>query len=589
MTLAVQGGEMRKNRLNILIGGEAGQGVISSSLTLAKVFTRGGLHAFVLNEYPNTVKGLHNWCSICIDRKPLSSQRAAIDLLIALNRDTILQHRAELSAARALVYDPADCDPSSLLPEAGSLRLYPLPMSELVKSRGGGMQMRNSAAIGATLALVDYDFSILGELLEELFRAKGAGVARENIDLARAGYDYARRRFKGGTGIVMRKQVSPPLMLLSGNEAICLGAIRAGAKLLAAYPMTPTSSIIHYLAACQEKFRLVVKHTEDEIGAVNMAIGANFAGVRSFVCTSGGGFSLMTEGLGLAGMTETPLVCVVGQRPGPATGQPTHTAQGDLRFLIHASQGEFPRIVIAPGDVEECFYETFNAFNLAEIFQTPVLILSDKYLGESYRSCPKFDSAGLKIERGKLLDENALAKQDNYRRYLFVRDGISPRALPGQAGGIHTATSYEHDEDGFYEERPAAVARMLEKRWKKQDSMRRVLPAPKRFGKAEAKVALISWGSTKGVILQALPMLRAAGVEVCFHQLVYLHPFPAQYVAALQRRARMSIVVEHNQSGQLAALIRENTGREVDAKLLKYDGQPFYPAELAERVMEVLK
>lgn len=578
---------MKKNKINILIGGEAGQGIIVSSLTLAKVFTRGGLYAFILNEYPNTIKGLHNWCSIRVDCNPLTSHTNHIDLVIALNKDTILQHKEAFQPGCGLIYDPDDAAPGEILANSEQLKLYPLPLNQIIKSLNAEKLMRNSTTIGATLALVSYDFDMLVNLLKELFERKGEKVVKQNLDVAKAGFDYIKENFADDFEINIEKQKSAPLMIMSGNDATSMGAIKAGAKLLCAYPMTPTSNIIHYVAAKQIDYNYVVKHTEDEIAAINMAIGANYVGVRSFVCTSGGGFSLMVEALGLAGISETPLVCIVGQRPGPATGQPTHTSQGDLKFLINASQGEFPRIAIAPGDNQDCFYETFNAFNLAEKFQTPVLVISDKYLGESYRSCHKFDTSQLKIERGKLMDQAELDQIADYCRYEFTDDGISPRAVPGQTNGIHKASSYEHEEHGFYDETPSGVSMMLDKRMKKVELMREILPEPKLFGAKEAEFTIISWGSTKGVILEAIELLKTEGVNVNFYQVIYIHPFPADYIAEVLNTANKTIVIENNQTGQLAALVREYTGTEVDFKLLKYDGQPFYPSDIHEYIKDL--
>ncbi|MBI5788212.1 MAG: 2-oxoacid:acceptor oxidoreductase subunit alpha [Candidatus Schekmanbacteria bacterium] len=569
------------NQINILMGGEAGQGIIISSLTLAKTFSRGGLYTFVLNEYPKTIRGLHNWCSIRVNANPLTSHTHQIDLVIALNKDTVSLHQEELKTARGLIYDPKDLNPAELLKGYDQLKTYAVPLNRMIKSLKAESQMRNSITIGAALSLVKYDFGILADLLREMFQRKGDAIVQSNIDLAHTGYQHIQEHYPEDFGITIEKQTNaPPLMLLSGNEAAAMGAIRAGVKLLAAYPMTPTSSIIHYLAARQEKYNLVVKHTEDEIAAVNMAIGGNFAGVRSFACTSGGGFALMTEALGLAAQSETPLVLFVGQRPGPSTGQPTHTSQGDLRCLIHASQGEFPRIVIVPGDHADCFYETWQAFNLAERFQVPVLVLSDKYLGESYCCSPRFDTAKMKIDRGKLLPEAETEKLQDYRRYQITADGISPRTIPGQKGGRHIATSYEHDEKGFYADSFCGVTKMADKRAKKLAAIEASLPQPKEFGAKQADITIIAWGSTKGVILEALDLLAAEGIKVNYHQIVYIWPFPAKYVQAVLRSAPQIVTVENNQTAQLAGLIREHTGFEVKHRCLKYDGQPFYPREI---------
>jgi len=354
--------------------------------------------------------------------------------------------------------------------------------------------------------------------------------------------------------------------------------------------MTPASSLLHFMAAHERRFNIVVKHTEDEISAINMAIGAGFAGVRAMTGTSGGGFCLMTEGFGLAGMIEVPLVVVVAMRSGPSTGMPTWTEQSDLKFMLSASQGDFPRIVIMPGDMEECFYLTQEAFNVAEKYQNPVVILTDKYLAESHKTVERFDTSRIPIERGLYATPEELDASDEttfFKRYRFTESGVSPRTIPGMRKGIYTATSDEHDEEGNITEDIDNRIKMMQKRMRKLDELSREIKQPETVGPDDAEITIIAAGSTKGPIKEALMMLENEGVTVNYLQIVYLSPFPAETVAKVMDSAKKTVTVENNFSGQLADIIREKTGREVDDRILKYDGRPFYPEVIRDAIKEV--
>jgi 2-oxoglutarate ferredoxin oxidoreductase subunit alpha len=573
--------------LNIMVAGEAGLGINASSLILSKCFSRGGLNVFMLTENPNTIKGLHNWCTIRVSEDKIFSQSSRVDLLLALNRESVVKHKDEVSKDGILVFDKEEIKPEGL--NFHNARVVSIPLNKITNEMHYPKLMQNIVAIGGILALIGYEFDVLEDLLKEMFLRKGEEVVASNVNLAIAGYNYVKTNIKECSKYSIKKTNLAPKMFLTGNESLSLGAIKAGAKFLSAYPMTPSSPILHYIASKEREYNIVVKHAEDEISAINMAIGANFAGVRGFVCTSGGGFSLMVEALGLAAMSETPLVVVEGQRPGPSTGQPTHTAQGDLKFLLNASQGEFPRIVIAPGDNNECFYETFNAFNLAEKFQVPVLILTDKYLGESYMTTSGFNTDKMEIDRGKLLNAEEISKIPDYKRYEDVLDGVSFRSIPSYKGGIHRATSYEHDEYGFYDESPSGVTKMMDKRFKKTGFIESYLSGKKTkfYGDEDSDITFISWGSTKGPILDALNMLKKDGIKANFLQIVYLDPFPVKEVDNIIYKAKITIDVENNKQAQLASLIKEKTGKNVHNNFLKYDGQAFYSEDIYKMAKEV--
>jgi len=366
--------------------------------------------------------------------------------------------------------------------------------------------------------------------------------------------------------------------------------VQAGCKFYAAYPMTPASPILDYMAAHDAETGMAVIQTESEIAAINMVVGAGYAGLRAMTATSGGGFSLMTEALGFAAMTETPVVVNIGQRPGPSTGLATNTAQGDPLFAIHASQGEFPRIVVAPGDVEECFYITMEAFNLAERFQVPVIVLTDKYLAESHRSVEPFDPKRIPIDRGKLtvVDE---WRGEEYGRYRITGDCVSPRLLPGTPNAVVQGNSNEHDELGYSTSSPGLVVAMMDKRLGKRRFMENEVASlePVRLvGYEDAEVTLFGWGSTKGPAREALKLLSGAGVKARFVQIVYLEPFPSEDVRGELARGGTNILFEGNATAQLGELIRLHTGYRFDHVGLRYDGRPFNPSDIRDRVMEAL-
>ncbi|MBU5688429.1 MAG: 2-oxoacid:acceptor oxidoreductase subunit alpha, partial [Candidatus Aenigmarchaeota archaeon] len=417
---------------------------------------------------------------------------------------------------------------------------------------------------------------------------KGEDIAQTNINVAKAGYEYVLEKFQNINKIKIKSNGKQKRMYINGNEAIAIGAIKAGCKFYAAYPMTPASSILHYLASKENDYNIIVKQTEDEIAAIHMAIGASFAGVRAMTGTSGGGFSLMTEALGLAAITETPLVVVLAQRPGPSTGLPTHTEQGDLRFAMHASNGEFPRVIVAPGDVNECFYETFNAFNIAEKYQLPVIIITDKFLAESHATTDPFFIDGMKIDRGQLLSEDKAKNIQDYKRYENTISGISLRALPSQENTIFKAATDEHDEYGRLSEEPADRIIQVDKRFRKMKVLETEIDGAKFYGDKDAEVIIVSWGSTKGPILEAMKLLHKKDIKVGFLQILYIIPFPVNKTKSFLEDAKKKILIENNKTGQLGSVIKEKTGIDMDYKILKYDGRPFTPEEIVSQIEEVL-
>jgi 2-oxoglutarate ferredoxin oxidoreductase subunit alpha len=350
--------------------------------------------------------------------------------------------------------------------------------------------------------------------------------------------------------------------------------------------MTPSSTILHTLADLSKQTGMIVRHAEDEIAVMNMCIGASFAGARAMCATSGGGFALMNEALGLAGITETPLVAVEVQRPGPATGLPTWHGQADLQFVLNSAQGEFPRVVIAPGDPEECFYLTSEAFNLADKFQTPVIVLSDKYLGESDFTVNKFDESKLTIDRGELLSQKDLINFENYKRYKITPSGVSKRSVPGMRGGRHLANSDEHDEFGFTSEEAKNATDQMQKRMRKEEAIRKILPKPKLVGPKNADVTFVSWGSTKGAILEAIQLLSKQGIKANFLQIKYIWPFQSREVETILKSSKKLVLIEGNYNGQLGRLIAQETGIRIKNKILKYDGRPISADEIFQKIAD---
>jgi len=568
----------QENIFTLKIGGQAGQGIKSTGLMFAKVATRSGYHIYTYTEFPSLIRGGHNVMQINISKEEVTAPRKKTDLLVALNQETIDKHFDELGPWSGVLYDGDDkLDLSKVSEEVIS---YPVPLTKLAGAAGGKDLLSNTVALGAVVALLGGNLTILNDLIREEFLDKGEEMIEINHKAAESGYKYVTENFGDRVGETIKPidamETAVPRMVVNGNEAVALGAIAAGMQFAAIYPMSPITNILHVLAMYQEKYGYIYKQPEDEISAINMAIGASFAGVRSMTATSGGGFCLMTEGYGLAGMTETPVVIIEGMRGGPATGLPTWGEQGDLRFVLHAHQGDFPRIVLAAGDAQEAFYLTMGAFNLAEKYQTPVVLLLDKNICENDQSFLSFDISSYKQDRGKFKTE----KIADYARYAPAPDGVSVRTIPG-AGNFLVANSDEHNSQGFSTEETNDRTEQMKKRMTKLETCTKSdMPAPQLFGSEDADVTIVSWGSNKGSILQAIKKFD----NVNYLHLTWLNPFPIVAVKERLAKAKYVIDVECNYSGQLAGLIKERTGIEILDRLLRYDGRPFYPEEIEERI-----
>ncbi len=581
---------MVENNISVLVGGEAGAGITRSGFLFAKACLRGGLHVFGTNDYQSLIRGGHNFYVVHVDIEEVYSQADTINLLLALNKETILLHKSELVPGGGIVYDGQEIALSDEELGSSDLKLYSIPLKEIVKKLNGELIMRNTVALGATIALLDYDLEILNGVITDAFKPR---VAELNVKAAKIGYQYAQKQYAGDFEYQLKKTSSAGKrkMFLTGNEAVGLGAVRAGCKFYAAYPMTPATPLLHFMAPLDREYTMIVIQAENEIAAINMVAGASFAGVRAMTATSGGGFCLMSEGLGMSGMTETPVVVMLAQRPGPSTGLPTYSGQGDLRFAIHASQGEFPRVVIAPGDVEECFYKTGEAFNLAEKFQIPAIIITDKYLAESHGTAEPFDQSRIGIDRGLLLTEEVYVGDEEYQRHRLTEGGVSPRAIPGMKRAIVRTNADEHNESGYTTEDPELTTKMNDKRFMKLNALMKELETYERvklYGPEEADVTILGWGSTKGPIRESMKLLGKEGLKINYLQIIYLNPFPIAEVQEVLKKAKKAIVVENNKTSQLSSLIREYCLMKVDHKILQYNGRPFNPRELSQRIKEVL-
>lgn len=574
---------MQINDFNWKIGGQAGFGIMSSGMMFAKVCTRSGLFIHDYSEYPSLIRGGHNTYQVYVSAKNARSQRRIVNLLVALNTKTITEHLSELIAGSGIICDLTRVQVDEKKIKKAKILLYDVPLNEIAKQVGGDEVMRNTVALGATLALVKYPFENLANIIIDQFSHKDKSVAEQNIKAARAGYEYMRTHYQiTEFGFALKAKVSQPQMVITANDAIALGALAAGCKFYVAYPMTPASSILHTLAELGPECGMVVRHAEDEISVINMAHGAASTGVRTMLGTSGGGWALMNEGYSMGGITETPFIVIMSMRPGPATGLPTWTEQGDLKFIINSGHGEFPRVVLTPGDQTEAFVHTTLAFNLADIIQNPVVVLVDKYLSESHISCPLFDTKKVVINRGKLLNNSEVKKLgDSYKRYQITRDGISPRAVFGQDTYIYI-NSDEHDETGFSEESAENRINQAKKRAKKLRAIKKLLPKAKLYGPKNASLTLVGWGSIKGPLLDALQSDKLKK-KVNFVHFPIVSPLPENTFTIL-KNAKKIVLIENNFQGQFAEILRAETGLKVTDKILRYDGRPFYEDELVGKI-----
>ena len=556
------------DNFSILIGGQAGFGIDKAGSIIASILNQLGYRLYVYRDYPSIIRGGHTFSIIRASRKRIATHQNKIDFLLALNQDTVSFHRQRLKDNSVIIYDS---DVAKLEAEPTTIKAIEVPLTKIIKEEKAAEVMRNTCLIGAFCKIAGIEWNVI----ENVLRKNIAKDIDLNLKVAQRGYNEVAEVTK----IERISQSSLPL--LTGNEAISLGLIKAGLKTYIAYPMTPSSPILHFLAGLAEDFGLKVIHPESEIGVVLMALGFTYAGEKVAVGTSGGGFCLMAEGLSFAGMAELPLVIIVGQRPGPSTGLPTYSAQTELHFVQNAGQGEFPRFIVAPGDAEEAYYWSAMALNIAWKYQIPAFILSDKNLGEGTFNFDMDAIEGIKEEGAILWDGKS-----PYKRYLVTENGVSPLAFVPEKEAIIKVNSYEHDEFGITTEDPQITNMMQEKRLRKGEYILEELKEYKTvniYGNKNSSIALLCWGSNKGLCVEA-----AENLSLKVIQPIVLSPFPNEEFKEAIKGAKKLICVENNATGQLGRLI-SSYGFKVDEKILKYDGRPFALDELEDRLNAYLK
>jgi 2-oxoglutarate ferredoxin oxidoreductase subunit alpha len=573
----------------LAIGGAAGQGIATPGDILAKVFVRRGLHLYTYNAFQSIVRGGHIFLTMRISENPVYNHGDKLDLLMCLNQDTMDRHLELMGPNTSVIYN-------SDLVNAGEApvgaQLCPIPVDELTNA-GRNPLVQNTVALGATAHLIGLSFDDLQEALTARFERAGQEVIDQNVNVAKIGFDYAVEHFKAfdtklGNG-------PKPLAVWAGNDATAMGGAAAGVKFYCAYPMSPSTGVLHWFAQNARDLDIMVRQVEDEIGVANMAIGAAHVGCRAMCATSGGGFALMTEAIGAASMMEIPVVFIDVMRAGPSTGVPTKTEQGDLWQALGASQGDFQRFIVAPLHAQDTFDTMAEVFNLTDKYQCPAIVLTDLLIGEGRFSFdPDEINMHPEINRGELITSANGSKNgdDEYWRYKITDDGISARALPGVEGYAHVVATDEHDENStlISDEFTNPIKRraMVEKRDSKFRNLLEAIDAPQLVGPADAEVTLIGWGSTYGAIVEALKQLNEKGVTANYLPVKWIVPFHGDAIADVISKAKKTIIIENNHSGQFHRYMRGENGVSVDAHIRKYDGEPFMPHHIVEGVQEIL-
>ena len=585
--------------LSLIVAGQAGQGLQVISRTLGRMLVRSGYYVFVSQDVMSRIRGGHNFARVRVSTHPVAADANKAQILIALDPALVARHVPDLAPDAVVLADATGDLPAGL----NAVRL---PLADLAREHGKDPVMVNAVAVGATLALVGLELTGLEDLLESQFGHKGEDVVRRNMAAAEVGFravveDQKRccpHRLEP-TGIVPARGLSPERLLINGAEALALGAIAAGVRVVTGYPMSPATPIVEYCFRHAHEAGLIVEQTEDEVSAANLAIGAAFAGARAMTCTAGGGFCLMNEALSLAGMTETPVVFSVGMRPGPATGLATRTAQADILFAIYAGHGEFPRAVLTPADAGQAFRAAQDAFRIAEKYQTPVIILFDQFMADALWTVERSSLESIDHSPESKVPGLGDLEPYGYRRYEMSGDGVSPMLLPGTPGQIVYADSDEHNEEGHITESAQMRVQMVDKRNAKLEGIKQELGERKVEVevkvkvkvKAEAEVEnlVVCFGSTRGVVGEAVARLRENGVSAAMVHLDHVWPFPAEAVALLAGKARKVVTVEQNYSGQLAQLLLQECGLRAAGTVRRYDGRPFTVAEVERGLAEILE
>lgn len=588
------------NDLSWMIGGPQGTGVDSSATLFARACVAGGLWIFGKREYHSNIMGEHSYFQIRVSGEPVRSHMDPVHLLATFEDSTARIHAHELAPGGALIYDPTVTHPENLnLPK--DILLVPLDYAEVLRkvSEETGESfsklviMKNTISVAASCALLEFGESIIEKALTGIFTGRKAKLVPMNMTVARKAYSFIKKEYIEKFSYKLQPISNvPQRLVITGSTAVALGKLKAGCRFQTYYPITPASDESVYLEAIPE-YGMMVMQCEDEIASVEQAISASVMGVRSSTSTSGPGFSLMAEGIGWAGMNEVPVVIVNYQRGGPATGLPTRHEQGDLYFAIHFAHGEFPRIVLAPADHEEYFYDAFEAFNYADRYQTPVVVLCDKGIANNTASILPFEDAKLKIDRGKIATEEEIKRSSvdgMFKRFTLTESGVSARTFPGMRNGIFWMSGDEHDALGHIDESAANRVPMFDKRMRKLLLAAREIPEKDQirfWGDPEAEITMVCWGSPKGPILDALPKLQKEGINANFLQIHMIWPFPVEPVTRILKVAKKIINIEMNYTAQMASLIRRETGIQPHHKVLKWNGRPMSDTEIFNAVREI--
>jgi len=575
------------NQLSWKVGGQQGEGIESTGEIFAIALNRLGYYLYGYRHFSSRIKGGHTNNKIRVSTTEVRSISDDLDILVAFDQETIDVNYKELNSKGVIL---ADSKFNPKKPDDTQAAMYAVPFTEIATELGTSL-MKNMVAIGATSAVLDLDIHVFEEVVREIFGRKGDQVVAKNMDAIKAGFDYMKEKMDASVPTMeLEKADGKKRMFMIGNDAIALGALAAGCRFMAAYPITPASDIMEYLIKKLPALGGTVIQTEDEIAACTMTIGASYGGVRAITASSGPGLSLKMEAIGLAGITETPLVIVDTQRGGPSTGLPTKQEQSDLMAMIYGTHGEIPKIVMAPSTVEEAFYDTAEAFNLAEEYQCPVIVLSDLQLSLGKQTVEPLDVSKVEIRRGKLVTEELpeIENKGYFKRYEVTEDGVSPRTIPGMKNGIHHVTGVEHAETGKPSESATNRIAQMDKRFRKVENIRFNTPVYKNAPHEDADILIVGFNSTRGAIEEAMLRLDKDGMKVNHAHVRLIHPFPTDELLPLLRTAKKVLVVENNATGQLANIMKMNVGHaEKITKFVKYDGNPFLPHEVYSKCKEL--
>ncbi|MDM5226136.1 2-oxoacid:acceptor oxidoreductase subunit alpha [Cytobacillus sp. NJ13] len=575
------------NQLSWKVGGQQGEGIESTGEIFSIALNRLGYYLYGYRHFSSRIKGGHTNNKIRVSTSQIRSISDDLDILVAFDQETIDLNYKELHDKGIMIAD-AKFDPKQ--PEDTNAALFAVPFTEIATELGTSL-MKNMVAVGATCAVLNLNIKVFEEVVQEIFGRKGQQVVDKNMEAIQAGFDFMKEKLSDDVELMeLEKADGLKRLFMIGNDAIALGALAGGCRFMAAYPITPASEIMEYLIKKLPALGGSVIQTEDEIAAVTMAIGANYAGVRSITASAGPGLSLKMEAIGLSGITETPLVIVDTQRGGPSTGLPTKQEQSDLMAMIYGTHGEIPKIVLAPSTVQEAFYDTAEAFNLAEEYQCPVIVLSDLQLSLGKQTVEPLDFSKVEIRRGKLVTEELpeIENKGYFKRFEVTEDGVSPRVIPGMKNGIHHVTGVEHDETGKPSESAANRNAQMDKRFRKIENIKFNTPVHKNAPHEESDLLIVGFNSTRGAIEEAMSRLEQDGIKVNHAQVRLIHPFPTDELLPLVKSAKKIAVVENNATGQLANIMKMNVGHaEKVHKLLKYDGNPFLPHEIHTKCKEL--